>query len=512
MSTRLSQRYVVPVMTVSITFICIVDGAITTVALPSIARQFHLTAAALDSVVVVYPVCLGMMIPSSAWLLERFGGRRMLLWSLGVFTAASVLCGAAPDLPSLVAARALQGLAAGLLTPTSQALLFRTFSHSEQVRLSRLLIIPQQIAPAVAPLLGGVLVTGLSWRWVFYVNAPIGLLAVLFGLLFLAPHRDQAPGRLDLRGLLLCAAATGVLMYGLCAGPELGWSRPLVLGSLAGGAVLLALAIRTELRVPEPIMRLRLFRDRLFRDTNVISLVGFVPVLGAMFLTPLFVQDALGGSALDSGSVTFTEAFGVLLTMQAVGALYARIGPRVIIGTGLLGVTAALLLFATADAQTGLWTMRGYMFLLGLSMGAFFMPTTIASFTTVARSDVAHAATLNTVVRQTGAALAPATVTTLLVLHTSGAGGGAQPPLAAYQHTYLALALIAAAAALIAFTVPDAGARRAAGAAGRPATGAGTAEAGDTAPQTVPDDLTTGHEKGRASGASPVLEGQSTSR
>ncbi|MFE2913515.1 DHA2 family efflux MFS transporter permease subunit [Kitasatospora indigofera] len=461
MSTRISQRYVVPIMTVSITFICIVDGAITTVALPSIARQFDLTAASLSSVVVVYPVCLGIMIPSSAWLLERFGGRRMLLWSLGVFTAASVLCGAAPDLPSLVGARALQGLAAGLLTPTSQALLFRTFSHSEQVRLSRLLIIPQQIAPAVAPLLGGVLVTGLSWRWVFYVNVPIGALAMLFGLLFLAEHRDHAPGRLDLRGLLLSAAATGTLMYGVCAGPDLGWSRPLVLAALAGGTVLLALAIRTELRVTEPVLRLRLFRDRLFRDTNLISLVGFVPVLGAMFLTPLFVQDALGGSPLASGSVTFTESFGVLLTMQVVGVLYARIGPRVIIGTGLLGVTAALLLFATADAHTGLWAMRGYMFLLGLAMGAFFMPTTIASFTTVARTDVAHAATLNTVVRQTGAALAPATVTTLLVLHPTGPGRGG-PPLTAYQHSYLVLALIAAAAAVFAFTMPDAGARKAA--------------------------------------------------
>ena len=461
MSTRLGQRFVVPVMTVSITFICIVDGAITTVALPSIARQFQLTAAALDAVVIVYPVCLGMMIPFSAWLLERFGGRRMLLLSLAVFTGASVLCGAAPNLPALIGARALQGLAAGLLTPTSQALLYRTFTNSEQVRLSRLLIIPQQVAPAVAPLLGGVLVTGLSWRWVFYVNAPIGVLAMAFGLLFLAEHRDQPPGRLDLRGLLLSAAATAALMYGLCAGPGEGWSAPPVLGSLAVGSVLLVLAVRTELRVRQPAMRLALFRDRLFRDTNLICLFGYVPVMGAMFLGPLFVQDALGGSALDSGSTTFTEAFGVLLTMQLVGVVYARVGPRVIIGAGLLGVTGVLVLFSTADAGTGLWTLRGYMFLLGLAMGAFFVPTTIASFTTVAHRDVAHAATLNTVVRQTGAALAPAVVTAVLVLGSTGAER-VHPPLPAYQHTYLVLAAIAAATALFAFTMPDAAARKAA--------------------------------------------------
>ncbi|WP_371483218.1 DHA2 family efflux MFS transporter permease subunit [Kitasatospora sp. NBC_00315] len=462
MSSRLSQRLVVPIMTVSTTFICIVDGAITTVALPSIARQFALTPAALDSVVVVYPVCLAMMIPASAWLVERFGGRSMLLLSLTVFTLASGLCGAAPGLTALIAARALQGLAAGLLTPTSQALLFRTFDQTEQVRLSRLLIIPQQIAPALAPLLGGVLVTSLSWRWVFYVNLPVGALAILFGLLFLAEHHDHRAGRLDLPGLLLSGGGTAILMYGVCAGPDLGWARPQVLGSLAGGALLLGLAVRTMLRAPEPILRLRLFGDRLFRDTNLVGLVGHIPMMGAMYLGPLLIQEARGGSALDSGSSTFTEAFGVLLTMQVVGVVYARIGPRVIIGTGMLGVAAVMLLFAGTDAQTGLWTFRAYMFLLGLAMGAVFMPTTVASFTAVARADVAHAATLNTVVRQTGAALAPAVVTTVLMLGSTGAER-AHPALDAYRNGYLVLAAIAVAAGLFAFTMPDARTRRDAG-------------------------------------------------
>ncbi|MFC8717982.1 DHA2 family efflux MFS transporter permease subunit [Kitasatospora sp. NPDC057198] len=456
-------------MAVLTTFICIVDGAITTVALPSIARQFDLAPAALTGVVVVYPVCLSMMIPASAWLIERHGGRRTLLLSLAVFTAASGLCGAAPNLTALVGARALQGFAAGLLMPTSQALLFRTFSQAEQVRLSRLMVIPQQIAPAIAPLLGGLLVTGLSWRWVFYVNVPFGAAAVLFGALFLAEHRDHAAGRLDLPGLLLCGAATATVMYGVCAGPDLGWGRPRVLGALAAGAVLLVVAVRQQLRTPEPVLRLRLFRDRLFRDTNLVSLVGYVPMLGAMFLGPVFIQEARGGSALDSGTTTFTEAFGVLVTMQVVGAVYHRVGPRLIIGTGLFGVAGVMLLFATADAGTSLWALRGYMFLLGLAMGAVFIPTTIASFSTVDRADVAHAATLNTVVRQAGSALAPAVVTSVLVLGAgAGAGGGGggggsvQPPLSSYQLSYFVLAVVAVAAGLYAFTMPDGPARSAA--------------------------------------------------
>jgi EmrB/QacA subfamily drug resistance transporter len=462
-SLRLSrQRLVVPIMCVSVTFIAIVDGAITTVALPSIARQFRLTTAALDGVVVVYPVCLAMTIPASAWLVERFGAKRVLLNALVAFLGSSLLCGAAADLGQLVAFRAAQGLSAGVLFPASAAMLYATFDSTDQVRISRYMIIPQQIAPAVAPILGGLLVDRLSWRWVFYVNVPVGVPAVLFGLLFLARHDGHRPGRLDVTGLLLSAAALGAVMFGICEGPNRGWSSVAVLMTLTLGAVLMAAAIAFELRTAEPLLKLRLFADRLFRDTNLINLVGLVPILGAMYLGPLFLQQAQGRSALESGTSTFPEAFGVLLTVQVVGVLYARVGPRIIVGCGLAGVSGVLLLFATCDEHTGLWTFRVYMFLLGVAMGGVFMPTTVASLATVARRDLAQASMLNTVVRQTGGALAPAVVTTALVLSTPAAAV-TDPPVTAYQHAYLVLALLAAVTSAFAFTVPDGPARAAAG-------------------------------------------------
>jgi MFS family permease len=235
-----------------------------------------------------------------------------------------------------------------------------------------------------------------------------------------------------------------------------------VVTALVLGAALLAATIAFELRVAEPLLKLRLFADRLFRDTNLINLVGLVPILGAMYLGPLFLQQGQGRTALESGTSTFPEAFGVLLTVQVVGALYARIGPRVIVGCGLAGVSAVLLLFANCDEHTGLWTFRGYMFLLGIAMGGVFMPSTVASLATVANTDLAQASTLNTVVRQTGGALAPAAVTTALVLNTP-TGAATAPPVSAYQHAYLVLAAIAAVAAAFAFTIPDGPARAAAG-------------------------------------------------
>ncbi|GGI94631.1 DHA2 family efflux MFS transporter permease subunit [Streptomyces brasiliensis] len=452
---------VVPVVCVAVTFIAIVDGAITTVALPSIARQFQLTTAALDGVVVVYPVCLAMAIPASAWLVERFGAKRVLLVALAGFLGSSVLCGAAADLGQLVVYRAMQGMSAGVLFPASAALLFSTFNSSDQVRISRHMIIPQQIAPAAAPILGGLLVDHLSWRWVFYVNVPVGLPALLFGLVFLAEQRGRRPGRFDLPGLLLSAAAMAGLMFGISEGPNRGWSSVSVLASLSVGTALLAAAVLVELRTTEPLLKLRLFADRLFRDTNLINLVGLVPMLGAMYLGPLFLQQGLGRTALESGTSTFPEAFGVLLTVQIAGVLYVRVGPRIIIGCGMAGVGAVLLLLATCDAHTSLWTFRVYMFLFGIAMGGVFMPTTVASIARIGRQDLAQASTLNTVVRQTGGALAPAAVTTALVLSTPAAAAEA-PPVAAYQHAYLVLAAIAAVTSVFAFLLPDGPARAAA--------------------------------------------------
>lgn len=477
MFVRLDQRIVVPVVGVTTAFMSIVDGVGTTVALPSIGRDFGLATAGLDAVVVVFPVCVGLAVPVSAWLGDRFGARNVILTAFAVFTVASGLCGAAGSLGELVVWRAFQGLAAGIMLPVTGALLYRTFSLSEQVRVSRYMIIPQQVAPALAPMGAGWLVDTMSWRWVFYANLPIGVAVLAFGLLFLDRHRDHLPGRLDVPGLVLTAVGTAALMFGVSEGTELGWGSVPVLAGLVGGAVMLTAAVVFELRVPEPALRVRLFTDRLFRDTNIIAFLGFTGFMGAMFLGPLFLQEGLGLSAWQSGSSTFAEALGVLLTVQLIGPLYARIGPRRIVGCGLVGVTAVLLAFSRLDADSSLWTFRTLMFLLGAAMGGVFMPTTVASFTGIGKADVSHASTLNAVVRQGANAVAPAVVTVVLASATAvGAGTGAHPPVSAFQHAYQVLAAISAASAVFAFTMPDRAARIAASATASAATRAAMRE------------------------------------
>jgi EmrB/QacA subfamily drug resistance transporter len=450
---RLDQRTVVPVMFVATFFLVVMDGSITTVALPSIAHQFGVSAAGSDSVVVVYPVCVGISIPVSGWLGDRFGAKPVLLTAMGLFTAASALCGTAGSLSQLVVCRGLQGLAGGLLTPVAGAMLFRTFTPAERVRASRIMTLPQQLAPSIAPMLGGGLVDGLSWRWVFYVNLPFGLAALLFGLFFLDNPRHGEPGRFDVPGLLLSGAAMSLLMYGLCEGARQGWSSPAIAGSLAAGATVVV-----ELRTAAPILRLRLFRDALFRDTKIVVLLGFVPFMGAMYVAPLFIQEAQGGTAFESGSSTFTEAIGVLLTVQLVARLYDRVGPRLIMSAGLFCVAAVLAVMTTVDTGTGPWAFRLYMFLLGLGMGAVFMPVTVASVSTVPKADMGQASTLNSVISQFSMAMAPALVATLLIANTPAAADTAPP--AAYRTVYVVLAVMALVAALFTLTIHDSRARR----------------------------------------------------
>src|SRR5579863_10775977 len=209
---EMNQKVAVSVVFVAAMFMNIMDTTIVNVALPTIGREFHVRADSVDTVAIGYLVSLAVFIPVSGWLGDRLGGRRVLLGSIVLFTLASALCGLAQNPAQLVGFRILQGVGGGMMVPVGMALLFRTFPPQERVRASSILVVPTALAPALGPVLGGLFVTELSWRWVFYVNLPIGAAAFIFGLLFLAPHRAETHGRLDVAGFVLSGTGLGLLM------------------------------------------------------------------------------------------------------------------------------------------------------------------------------------------------------------------------------------------------------------------------------------------------------------
>jgi EmrB/QacA subfamily drug resistance transporter len=457
--TRMSQKVAVSVVYVAASFMTIMDATIVNVALPAIGRSFGVQSSSVAGVSIYFLVSLAVSMSASGWLGDRFGGKRVLLSAIVVFTVASALCGLAGSLAQLEIFRVLQGAGGGMMAPVGLAMLFRAFPPAERVRASSILTVPTTLAPALGPVVGGLLVTELSWRWVFYVNLPLGAISLAFGALFLQGGNTHRPGRFDVAGFGLAGAGIGLLMYGISEGPVKHWGSAAVRATIAAGVLVVAALVITELRKRQPLIDLRLLGNRLFRSCNGVIVLTSASFIGTLYVVSLFFQDGRGLSALGAGLSTFPEAFGVMAGAQLASRfLYPALGPRRNITLGLLGVTASISLMSLVGAQTSLWWMRLLMFCLGVAMGQVFVPTQAAAFATISREATGRASTLFNVQRYLGSALGVALFTTAIVavgpVHL--VGGHPAPNLTAYHVAFLIAAAVALVTTLVALTIHDA--------------------------------------------------------
>src|SRR5580700_2769586 len=459
MTGRVSQKVAVSVVYVAAMFMTIMDSTIVNVALPTIGRTFNVPSTSVAGVSIYFLVSLAVFISVSGWLGDRFGGKRVLLTAIAVFTVASALCGTAGSMTELDIYRVLQGVGGGMMAPVGMAMLYRAFPPAERIRAAAILTVPTTFAPALGPVLGGLLVTELSWRWVFYVNVPLGAAAFAFGLLFLQQPGQDRPGRFDLAGFLLSGLGLGLLMYGVSEGPNLGWQRPEVLGTIAAGLVLLAAMVVVELRSPAPMVDLRLLKNRLFRSGNGVMVLTSTAFLGSLYAISLYYQDGRGLSALGSGLSTFPEALGVMAGAQlASRVLYPRLGPRRHITIGLAGTTASIGLLALLGPQTSLWWARLLMVTLGLSIAQVFVPVQAASFATISPAATGRATTMFNAVRQLGGAIGVAVLTSVIVLNgpVHAVDGHEVANLTAYRIAFLTAAAISLCAMAWSLSIRDA--------------------------------------------------------
>ncbi|MCU4183666.1 multidrug efflux MFS transporter [Acidiferrimicrobium sp. IK] len=455
----INQKVAVSVVYVAAMFMAIMDTTIVNVALPTITKDLHSSPASVAATVIAFLVSLAVFIPASSWLGDRLGARRVLLGAIVIFTAASALCGLASSLGELVVFRVLQGVGGGLMTPVGLAMLFRVFPPAERVKASALLILPTALAPALGPVLGGLFVTDLSWRWVFYVNVPIGTVAVIFGLVFLAEQRPPSVGRFDLPGFVTSGLGLGLLMYGVSEGPNIGWRTGRVVVSIIVGTVLLLGMVVVELRTERPMLDLRLYTDRLFRSTALVMTLGSTSFLGVLYLLALFFQEALHMTALQAGLSIFPEALGVMMGSQLVSRiLYPSFGPRRIMAAGLVVVAGVMLLLSQVTTGTDLWLVRVVVFFLGAGMSGVFLPSQAAAFASLPREKTGDASTVFNAQRQLGGAIGVAVLTTVITtlhpLHL--VAGRAVANLHAYHVGFVVAAGIALLAGVAALTVSDA--------------------------------------------------------
>lgn len=432
-------KWVVAVIFVLGLFMEIMDTTIVNVAIPTLSHEFNAGHAAIEWVVLGYLLSIAVWIPSSGWIGDRVGTKRTFLFAVAMFTAASVLCALSQNVGQLIAFRILQGVGGGMLTPVGTAMLYRAFPPEERARASAVLVVPTVVAPALGPIIGGLLIESASWHWIFLVNLPIGIAGFIFGALYLQESREETAGSFDYAGFLLAAAGLASLLYALSQGPDKGWGSFEVATTLALGIVLLAALGVVETRIKEPMLALRLYRDRMFRNSNTINSLSYGGFAAFLFLLPQFLQSLLGYSALESGLTTFPQAVGVVLASQVVGKLYHTVGPRKLVTIGLAMTTVVMVPYLNIGLDVSPWTIRGLMLLRGIFMACSFVPLQASTYANIEKSDTGRASAIFSTQRQASAAVGVAILSTLFLSRKNAlAGSGPASPDMLLQSFHLA--------------------------------------------------------------------------
>ncbi len=452
----MGYKNVVAIVYMSALFMQIMDSTIINVALPTLADDFNVEATAMDWTVISFTLALAVMTPAAGWFGDRYGLRTTFLFCLGGFVASSILCGAAQSLNQLVLARAVQGAFAGMMAPIGAALLFGAFPLSERADASRKVITVVVVAPALGPIVGGLILQYTSWRWIFFVNVPIGIVALVLAARWLRHDEPNGAGAFDYRGFALSASGLGLLVYGLSRGGELGWTSTQILGSLAASVVLLSLLVIVELASDAPLLQLRLLQDRLFSSINALAIPVYGGFIALLYLLPLLLQKEAGFTPLQVGLAVASQPIGVLVMTQLTGkVLYKAVGPRRLIATGSLIALGTGLIASTFDTTTSLGTVAAVMLFRGLAMGLLFVPIQSALYARIEQRDLARATAIFSTTRQIAPSIGVAIGSSVLATGFARDVDSASNRVDSYQRAIFVTSLLFIVGAVLALRIHD---------------------------------------------------------
>jgi EmrB/QacA subfamily drug resistance transporter len=400
----------------------ILDTTIVNVALDTLSRELHSTIAQIQWVVTGYMLSLAAVIPITGWAARRFGAKRVYIVSLVLFTLGSALCGLATTTTELIVFRVIQGLGGGMILPIGQLMMAEAAGPKRMGRVMSIVAVPAMLAPILGPTIGGLILDNMSWRWIFYVNVPIGVVAVIAALRILPTVKPQPAGSLDYRGLALMATGLPLLTYGLAEiGTKETFTTTTVVVPILLGLALIAAFVLHALRIDNPLLDLRLYRKPTFSSASIAMFCLGAALFGGMILLPLYWQGIRHEDVVDTGLLTAPQGLGMAVIMPLTGRLSDRLGGGPLALFGVILTTLATIPFGMIGAHTSIVYLSVAMFVRGIGIGFAFMPAMAAAFAALDRTELAHATPQMNVLQRVGGSIGTAVLAVILQRALEGA-------------------------------------------------------------------------------------------
>jgi EmrB/QacA subfamily drug resistance transporter len=438
-------------------FMIMLDNTIVNVALPTIERSLHLKISELEWVVTGYALTFGALMLTGGKLADLLGRRAVFVGGLVIFTLSSLACGLAGSASVLIGARVVQGIGAALMNPATLSIITVTFPPKQRGTAIGIWAGISALALAIGPLTGGLIVERINWNWIFFINVPIGVLAILAAFAFIPESRDtSAEQKPDVAGQVTSTVGLFALSYGLIEANNYGWASGRILGSFALAVVSLTAFVVFEMRQRLPMLDLSLFRNRGFAGANTV--MGFVglAMFGIFFYVSLYIQQVLGYSPIQAGAAFLPWTVLIILIAPVAGKLSDRLGSRRFVTTGMAIVAASMVVFSRFGVGASYWDLLPGMVLGGLGMSIAMAPTTAAAMHSVRPEKAGVGSAVLNSMRQVGGSLGIAIMGAIVAsgLASSLASGHSRSVafVNGYHHAVEVSALIALAGAVIAFT------------------------------------------------------------
>jgi EmrB/QacA subfamily drug resistance transporter len=431
--------------------ITVLDATIVSVAIDTLSRSFGRPVATIQWVMTGYILAMAAVIPLTGFAVDKYGGKRVWMVSLGVFVAGSGLAAAAWSVESLIVFRVLQGLGGGMVAPAGMTLVVQAAGPRRMGRAMSMVGVPMMLGPVLGPVLGGVLVSTVSWRWIFLINLPIGLVALLWSHRSLAPAPGHPAGRLDVTGLLLLSPGLAALVYGLTE-VSISTARGAAAAWLTGGLVALMAFVVHALRASAPLLNLRTFARRTFTAAALIQFLTGAVLIGAMLLLPLYFQIARGQSAWATGLLLVPQGAGAALALPLTGRLADQGHGKAAVLTGIALLSVGFAAFTRAGTEPGYPVLLASLLVMGLGTGCLMGPVSAAAYSVLERSEIPQATATLSITQRVGGVLGTAVYAVILQHHLSGQGHGIERVAGAFGGTFwwpLVIAALALGPALL---------------------------------------------------------------